>query len=102
MAAGSSRGHLRPLIPEAEEDGDLGGGVPARGESRRGADPAKDPRPPVVAGALGLMAGGAAGNLVDRLFHAPGVGHGEVVDFPYLDWWPTFNLADTAGSRDGR
>lgn len=45
--------------------------------------------------ALGLIAGGAAGNLVDRLFRAPGVGRGHVVDFLYLDWWPTFNLADS-------
>lgn len=46
--------------------------------------------------ALGLVAGGAAGNLVDRLFRAPGVGRGHVVDFLYLDWWPTFNLADSS------
>lgn len=45
--------------------------------------------------ALGLIVGGAAGNLVDRLFRAPGVGRGHVVDFLYLDWWPTFNLADS-------
>ncbi|UQU67448.1 signal peptidase II [Couchioplanes caeruleus] len=45
--------------------------------------------------ALGVIAGGAAGNLVDRLFRAPGVGRGHVVDFLYLDWWPTFNLADS-------
>lgn len=44
---------------------------------------------------LGLIAGGAGGNLVDRLFRAPGIGRGEVVDFLYLDWWPTFNLADS-------
>lgn len=48
------------------------------------------------AAALGLIAGGAAGNLVDRLFRAPSVGRGHVVDFLYLDWWPTFNLADSA------
>jgi signal peptidase II len=45
--------------------------------------------------ALGLIAGGAGGNLVDRLFRAPAVGRGHVVDFLYLDWWPTFNLADS-------
>ncbi|MFI7335994.1 signal peptidase II [Micromonospora aurantiaca (nom. illeg.)] len=45
--------------------------------------------------ALGLVAGGAAGNLVDRLFRSPGLGRGHVVDFLHLDWWPTFNLADT-------
>ncbi|WP_446219515.1 signal peptidase II [Micromonospora sp. IBHARD004] len=42
------------------------------------------------------MAGGAPGNLVDRLVRPSGVGHGEVVDFPYVDWWPTFNIADSA------
>ncbi|MEV7268445.1 signal peptidase II [Micromonospora aurantiaca] len=46
--------------------------------------------------ALGLVAGGAAGNLVDRLFRSPGLGRGHVVDFLHLDWWPTFNLADSA------
>ncbi|RBJ11019.1 signal peptidase II [Micromonospora provocatoris] len=46
--------------------------------------------------ALGLIAGGAAGNLVDRLFRSPGLGRGHVVDFLHLDWWPTFNLADSA------
>ena len=51
-----------------------------------------------VAAALGLVAGGALGNLADRL---PAVGSGEVVDFLHLDlWqgygWPDFNLADVA------
>jgi len=46
--------------------------------------------------ALGLVAGGAAGNLVDRLFRSPGVGRGAVVDFLDLGWWPSFNLADSA------
>jgi len=45
---------------------------------------------------LGLIAGGAAGNLVDRLFRSPGPGRGHVVDFLHLTWWPTFNLADSA------
>ena len=43
--------------------------------------------------ALGLLVGGAAGNLADRLFrHAAG----GVVDFIHLGWWPTFNVADAA------
>lgn len=39
---------------------------------------------------LGLMIGGAAGNLVDRVFR------GKVVDFFDLGWWPVFNVADLA------
>ena len=51
--------------------------------------------------ALGLILGGALGNLADRLFRAPGVGTGRVVDWislfgPYGQHWPIFNLADSA------
>lgn len=51
--------------------------------------------------ALALILGGAIGNLVDRLFRAPGVGRGHVVDWlslfaPYGRYWPIFNLADSA------
>ena len=46
--------------------------------------------------ALGLVLGGAVGNLVDRLFRAPGPGRGHVVDFLELPHWPVFNLADSA------
>ncbi len=51
--------------------------------------------------ALGLILGGAAGNLVDRFFRAPGVGRGHVVDWislfgPDGEHWPIFNLADSA------
>ena len=46
-----------------------------------------------VAG-LGLVAGGAAGNLTDRLVRTPGFGRGQVVDWIRLPHWPTFNLAD--------
>lgn len=43
--------------------------------------------------ALGLIAGGALGNLADRLFrHSSGA----VIDFIYSGFWPTFNLADSA------
>ena len=49
-----------------------------------------------VAVALGLVVGGAFGNLADRLFRAPGPLHGAVVDFVDLRWWPVFNLADAA------
>lgn len=48
--------------------------------------------PPIAAG---LVAGGAVGNLVDRLFRAgDGILGGRVVDFIDLQWWPVFNVAD--------
>ena len=43
--------------------------------------------------ALGLVLGGALGNLADRLFRDE---HGAVVDFVALHFWPTFNLADAS------
>ena len=46
--------------------------------------------------ALGLVLGGATGNLVDRIFRAPAPGRGHVVDFLELPRWPVFNLADSA------
>jgi signal peptidase II len=50
---------------------------------------------------LGLVLGGALGNLGDRFFRAPGVGRGHVVDWisafgPMGQHWPIFNLADSA------
>jgi signal peptidase II len=48
------------------------------------------------AGSLGLLLGGATGNLVDRIFRAPGPGRGAVVDFIDFRVWPVFNLADSA------
>jgi len=45
---------------------------------------------------LGLLLGGATGNLVDRLLRAPGVGRGWVVDFVHLKYFATFNAADSA------
>ncbi|MFP5220141.1 MAG: signal peptidase II [Actinomycetes bacterium] len=44
---------------------------------------------------LGLILGGAAGNLVDRLLRSPGPARGAVVDFIDLGWWPSFNIADS-------
>ena len=45
---------------------------------------------------LGLLVGGAAGNLVDRILRDPGPGRGEVVDFiAYADWF-IGNVADVA------
>ncbi len=51
--------------------------------------------------ALGLVLGGALGNVGDRLFRAPGPLVGHVVDFVSLfddsgQLWPVFNLADSA------
>lgn len=39
---------------------------------------------------LGMLAGGGAGNFIDRLRF------GRVIDFLDLRWWPVFNLADSA------
>lgn len=46
--------------------------------------------------ALGLLLGGASGNLVDRLLRTPGPGRGAVVDFIDFQVWPSFNVADSA------
>ena len=44
--------------------------------------------------AFGLIIGGAAGNLADRLVRANG---GRVIDFVEIArWWPVFNWADTS------
>jgi signal peptidase II len=45
---------------------------------------------------LGLLLGGATGNLADRLFRAPGPLRGRVVDWIHLTHWPVFNVADSA------
>ncbi len=45
---------------------------------------------------LGLLLGGATGNLSDRIFRAPGLFRGDVVDWIELPHWPVFNLADSA------
>lgn len=50
---------------------------------------------------LGLVLGGAFGNLVDRVFRAPAPFRGQVVDFLSLfsdhgEGWAVFNLADSA------
>jgi signal peptidase II len=51
---------------------------------------------PMWAVALGLLLGGAAGNLTDRLLREPAPMRGHVVDFLELPNWPVFNLADSA------
>ncbi|GAA0230223.1 signal peptidase II [Saccharothrix mutabilis subsp. mutabilis] len=50
---------------------------------------------------LGLVLGGAVGNLADRIFRGPGPLRGHVVDFvsvvePYGAFFPVFNVADSA------
>lgn len=46
---------------------------------------------------VGIVIGGALGNLVDRLARADaGFLSGGVVDFIDLQWWPVFNVADAA------
>jgi signal peptidase II len=46
--------------------------------------------------ALGLLLGGALGNLVDRFLRAPGPGRGHVVDFIDYFGWFVGNVADIA------
>ena len=52
---------------------------------------------------IGIVMGGALGNIVDRLTRVGEVGStatgfmsGAVVDFIDLQWWPVFNIADAA------
>jgi len=45
---------------------------------------------------LGLLLGGATGNLTDRLLRSPGAFRGDVVDWIQLPHWPVFNVADSA------
>lgn len=50
---------------------------------------------------LGLVLGGAIGNLIDRIFRSPGFLQGHVVDFvsvfgPNAEYFPIFNVADSA------
>ena len=47
-----------------------------------------------VAIAMGLLLGGAVGNLLDRVFRDPGLLRGAVVDFIDLQFWPVFNVTD--------
>jgi signal peptidase II len=46
--------------------------------------------------ALGLLLGGATGNLTDRILRAPGPFRGYVVDWIQVPHWPVFNLADSS------
>jgi signal peptidase II len=46
--------------------------------------------------AMGLILGGALGNLADRLFRGSGVLDGQVIDFVDFRYFPAFNVADSA------
>jgi signal peptidase II len=46
--------------------------------------------PPMAMYSLGLIVGGALGNLIDRVIYGP------VIDFISVGWFPVFNLADSA------
>jgi signal peptidase II len=51
---------------------------------------------PLEAVAMGLVLGGAVGNLADRIFRGPGLLDGRVVDFIDPEHFPAFNVADSA------
>lgn len=44
--------------------------------------------------AVGMIVGGAIGNVIDRLFRQEGWLRGGVVDFIDFQWFPIFNIAD--------
>ncbi|MEP6464602.1 MAG: signal peptidase II [Frankiaceae bacterium] len=48
------------------------------------------------AATLGLLLGGALGNLLDRILRSPAPFRGHVVDWIELPHWPVFNIADSA------
>lgn len=51
--------------------------------------------------AVGLIIGGAIGNLIDRLVRSPGWLRGGVVDFIDFQWFPIFNVADIGITTGG-
>ena len=46
--------------------------------------------------AVGLVVGGALGNVIDRMFRDRGWMRGRVIDFIDFQWFPIFNVADMA------
>lgn len=54
------------------------------------------PRPIAEVVGLGLIAGGASGNLIDRLARGDALFDGPVIDWIQFPNFPVFNLADTA------
>lgn len=55
-----------------------------------------NPRPTVEIVAFGLIAGGAIGNLVDRVARGGGLLDGKVIDWIQFPNFPVFNLADSS------
>ena len=54
-------------------------------------------RTPFAQLAVGLVIGGAVGNLLDRLFRdGHGLLGGRVIDFIDVQFWPVWNVADMA------
>lgn len=51
---------------------------------------------PLELAALGLVLGGALGNFIDRLTRGDGTLDGSVIDFIDFDFFPSFNVADSA------
>lgn len=56
----------------------------------------RKPRPTIEVVALGLVLGGALGNLFDRIFRGSGLLDGKVIDWVVLGPIPTFNIADAS------
>jgi signal peptidase II len=58
----------------------------------------RNQRSPWVLASYGLVVGGTFGNMVDRIFRDgnDGILGGAVIDFVDLQWFPVFNLADSA------
>lgn len=54
------------------------------------------PRPRFEVVVLGLILGGALGNVIDRIFRGEGFLDGRVIDWVDLWWIPTFNIADAS------
>ena len=54
------------------------------------------PRPQLEVVALGLVLGGAIGNVIDRIARGEGLLDGKVIDWIDLWWIPTFNIADAS------
>lgn len=56
---------------------------------------------PLMEVAVGMIVGGAVGNVLDRLFRSPGWLRGAVVDFIDFQWFPIFNIADMSITTGG-
>ena len=54
------------------------------------------PRPGLEVAGLGLIMGGAAGNLIDRLARGEGLVDGLVIDWIQFPNFPIFNIADSS------